>query len=494
MSTDKVSTLHPLYEANIFTWRQVRDCVEGEAQIKRRDEVYLPMPSAMLDYNAPSPSIGSSSSGSIENKDKNINKALNPNYHTNAPYMAYKTRAHFPDITGFTLRGLIGIATRKDATIKVSSKLDYLEGTLEESYTEILNENLQTGRVPVLVDINNNLITLNINTAESLINWKEDDNGNLILAVFEEFAEDESVYESNTTDYNYRVLTIEDGKYTVTVYNGEGVVVTPAVVPTYFGKPLTEIPLVIIGSTNLTQDPDIVPLGSISSVALQIYMKSADLSQAEFLTCNPTLIFTGVTADNVPKAIGSVIGVALPDSDMKAEYTKTDTAGLNHVMDHIERLFEQAAAYGSNLLGVGKSSGGVESGEALRLKQTANSATLQSVVTTTSNGLQECLRIIGDWTGTGEEALEFEAVKELVDLMLSAQEVTSLVNAWMAGAISKESLGDVLRRMGLFIDNRTTEEELQAILEATPDVPDVEDTPTDDTEDAGVIDTTDGTV
>ena len=340
----------------------------------------------------------------------------------------------------------------------------------------------------MLVDIKEDKITFNINAAESLINWREDKDGNLILAVFEEEVEDDDIFVTSSSKVNYRVLSIEDGVYTVTVYDVGGAVVEEPSTPTYFNKTLNKIPLIIIGSTNLTPDPDIMPLSSISSVALQLYMKSADLSQAEFLTCNPTLIFTGVSEEDVPKVVGSVVGIALPDPEMKAAYTQTDTAGLDHVMNRMDKLFDQAAAYGSNLLGAGRTTGGVESGEALRLKQTANSATLQSVVSTSSDGIQKCLDIVAEWSGKDKETFEFTAIKELVDLMLNAQEITALVNAWMAGALSHESLVDTLRRTGLFIDNRTTEEELKAIIQSMPITTDADaanDEDEDEDEDEG---------
>lgn len=470
-SNTEISNRHPEYDANVFTWRQVRDCVEGEAQVKRRDEVYLPMPSGMID--APPPSNQGNSAGSL-NKDGTLDTTLNPNYHSNPAYRAYKTRAHFPDITGFTVRGLMGVATRKPPTIDVGGD-DGFEKLLQDAYVRTLNENIQTGRVPVLVDVtkDGDFIILPIK-AETMINWEVDDEGKLTRIVFEEtsLAKGEEVIE-------YRELSIEQLEeggptaYTNSLYDSDGNLKKPPMQPNVRGKTIDFIPIVIVGSTDITPEPDIIPMGSISSVSLQIYMKSADLSQAEFLTCNPTLVLSGVSADDLPKVVGSTVVLALPEHQSKAYYTETDTGGLGHVLNRMESFYEQAVAYGANLLGGGKKS--AESGEALRLRQTASSATLQSLVTTTGKGMQECLDMMARWEGKKESEHTFEAVKELSDLVLSAQEMTALVNGWMAGALTLESVVGVFQRMGLLFDGRTVEEEITAIAEAGPAIPIEED-------------------
>lgn len=42
-----VTNLHPLYEKRSSQWRIIRDCVEGEDEIKRAGEAYLPKHQAL---------------------------------------------------------------------------------------------------------------------------------------------------------------------------------------------------------------------------------------------------------------------------------------------------------------------------------------------------------------------------------------------------------------------------------------------------------------
>lgn len=41
----EINKLHELYKKKVFSWIQVEDCVEGSDAIKRKNELYLPMPS-----------------------------------------------------------------------------------------------------------------------------------------------------------------------------------------------------------------------------------------------------------------------------------------------------------------------------------------------------------------------------------------------------------------------------------------------------------------
>jgi hypothetical protein len=484
--TDKasVSTKHPQYEASIFAWRQVRDCIEGEAQIKRRDTVYLPMPSGMLNATK-GPSIqtsASSSTSALDQRNRTIDQDLNPNYHTNPAFMAYKTRAQFPDITAFSLRGLIGVALRKDATIELPNTYDYLEGMVEDLYSFSISEVLQTGRLGYLVDIadDGNFKILPYE-AESIINWRQETkkdvegvNTATTMVVLEEYVPKLDDPFASELQMQYRVLELIDGVYTSTLYTADGDIIPvlvgkemmATITPMYKGKTLNKIPFFFAGSTNTNPTPNVIPLGSISSIAIQVYMKSADLSQSEFLSCNPTLVLQGVSKEDAPIVVGSSVAICLPDPESKAYYTETDTAALQHVMAHIKELFEQAVAYGANLLG--GSSKSVESGEALRLRQSAASATLISVIRNIEKAFDDILDLIAMWAGADPEAFNFDPDKDLVDLKLTAQEITALVSAWMTRGLSQESLVDNLRRAGYVIEGRTALDEIAAILEEGP--------------------------
>ncbi len=471
--------------AMLYTYSMVRDCVAGEAAVKRQDELYLPMPSGMVD--AVQPSIGSSNrqilgpNGLTQEQYNSVE--FNPNYHTNPAYAAYKTRASVPDLTGFTLRSLMGLALRKNASIDLPDKLALLEQQLPHMYRRTLSEVLQTGRYGILIDIVDDEFVLVPYVAESIINWKvqRDVNGKLVsyeYIILEETVCKEEDY-SVETEKRYRVLEVVDGVYRSTLYTDEGTPIPPAdqegeelvtyVEPNYKGKTLDKVPFVFFGSTDNDSEPDVSPLAAIAAITIQVYMKSADLSQAEYTSCNPTLVFSGIQGDQVPKKIGATVAIALPDKEAKAYYTTTDTSALDHVQGHIAALYEQAVVYGAQLLGGSKS--GVESGEALRLRQSAGSSSLVTVVTTIQNGYEMLFSLVGEWGGMSEDQFEFEPIKEFSEMQLSAQEMVALVNSWMNGVLSKETVVDVFRRAGMLKDDRTVEDELKAIADSGGQIP-----------------------
>ena len=164
-----------------------------------------------------------------------------------------------------------------------------------------------------------------------------------------------------------------------------------AIQPSYKGKFLDYIPVVPYGSLNSRFNVDPGPLYSVASTALQIYMRNADLSQSEFMSCNPTLIFSGVDPGETPQALGSTVSICLSDHQASANYTKTDTSALAHVLGHIGDLYEQAIYYGAQLLDSSKKA--AESAETTRMKASSSSATLSSIVRQTGIQFEKQLKL-----------------------------------------------------------------------------------------------------
>ena len=156
----KVNTLHPLYKQNITAWNRVRDCVQGSIAIKGKDTLYLPMPSGMVD--APPTALNQTSFGSREEYplrtgDQDFQR---PTWSGTKAYENYKIRAHFPDLTSDTLRGLMGVASNKNPTFILPSRMEYLREnstndglTLLQLYFKLIEDVLQTGRIALGIDI-----------------------------------------------------------------------------------------------------------------------------------------------------------------------------------------------------------------------------------------------------------------------------------------------------------------------------------------------------
>ena len=255
------------------------------------------------------------------------------------------------------------------------------------------------------------------------------------------------------------VQRLINGIYVAERYDDDGEL-EEQIVPSYRGRVLTELPTIILGALNNTIQPDPPPLAPVASTAIQIYMKNADLSQAEFLTCNPTLVITGVTDDLQQISTGPTVSFVISNPSAKVYYTETDTSALEFVHKHIDSLYEKAVVYGAQLLDSSKKS--AETAETARLRQTAASATLRSVVTTVGHGFQQALKLMAEWMGLPQSKIDEIRFSPLTEFgsALTPQEQEQLVKSWMAGAISHQTVLSNFRKAGILGEGKTEEDEI----------------------------------
>lgn len=457
-----ISDRHELYTLKAFEYYQTRKAVSGFDAIKRADTVFLPMPAYMAAL-PPAPSF--SQEAAIREMERR-----SPNYHPNPAYRAYKTRARFPDFTGNTLRGLVGLATKNEPTIELPPGLEYMledsatvdGGNLHDLFKQTLRELLITGRFSLLPDIDPQTGEILFATypAETLINWRTTRGSGrreLEYAVLEELHDEGTPEEERT----YLELYLDGGTFTVQLYEN-GAAIGEPIQPAYMGQTLEFLPLVVIGSTDFDIEPDVVPLGGLADTAVHVYQKDADLSHSQYLSANPTLHYFGIDEDEAPRVIGPGIAVAINNPEARAEYVEISGGGHESIQGAIDRLFEQALAQGADLLSLRK--GGVESGEALKIRQEASGATLKTVVEQAGRGIERALKIAAIWQGLDPELVVFDPVTEFAEVSMTAQEQTALLQSWMNRAISYETYFDTIKAAGV-IDTENTAEEEQAKID-----------------------------
>lgn len=478
------------YSAHLYEWVASRDGLEGESAIKFKNELYLPIPSGMriLTQQAVSQQLpyykniaNHGSDGVLENR---LSYQNIPSFHPNPAYAAYLSRALFPELCSFILRGLLGLACSESPTIKLPKSMEYLLESatptglsLEGLYSYALSEVLTTGRLPMMLDVTEDSKVLFVPyQAEHLINWKSRRSENSAetlpsMLVLEEITEAEDLDQSpdafeHNTKMVQRVPRIDGptGLYVVDRYIDGNYDST--VVPNYRGKTFDKIPVIVYGavSNSLVVDPS--PLFPIANTSIHIYMKNADLSQAEFMTCNPTLILSGISPQDPPKAVGSTVSLILPDPDAKAYYTQTDTTGLDHVLKHIDMLYEHAVYQGAQLLDSSKKA--AEAAETVRLKQTASGATLLGIVRNLGKGIEKQLKEIATLFGENPDDVVFRPTQEFMTNGMSPSELTALVASWAEGAISQSTLLENFRRAGLLKEGETVEDEIATIKAEPP--------------------------
>jgi hypothetical protein len=375
-------------------------------------------------------------------------------------------RARFPDITANTLRGLVGVSTKRDPQYELPSNIAYMEDvatvdgmSLNELYAFCISEILQVGRLALVVDFRQDgTVYIAPYTTESYINWELDviDMRRVqTMAAFEHMLPSDDRQDRRTMTLVY---ALEEGRVNTYKFVDDQLVEGPTPI-TNKGRIMDSVPVVNVGSVRNEPWPGVVPLIGVSDCALDIYRHSADLSNAHFNTCNPTLVISGVEAQEMPRTVGSTVSMALSNPQAKAYYPSTDTSALSHINAYQQQVLQEAVGYGAQLLGPTKRA--AESAEALSLRQAASGATLVGVVEHVGDALREALQLASDMTGGGE--VEFEPNKEFAELTLSAQDVTALVSSWMNGAISHESLLENFIEAGIVSADKAPDDEIDLI-------------------------------
>lgn len=469
----------------------MRDTLLGPSNVKRSASLYLPIPTAMFVEAERQPPTGVSIDGNdIENKFTDIVSNA-PWRHQIPAYQAFLQRARFPDITALIHRGLAGIATKEEPEIELPSIIEYLEDnatrdgkSLVELFNFMISEVLAVGKVEVLVDVDqtSNQLVLVPYVAESFVNWKSaiiEDKKVITLSVLAEpiAKEDQDEFTHDTViSHNVGRMFVEVEGEVLQAYNTQKFIDDeakgPPVIPTLRGNTFPEIPLVIASVAGTGVDVEwTCPLVGVSDLSVSIYQKDADMSNSEFLTCNPMLVFSGVDGDSdeLPNIIGSSVTWALPDNLAKAYYVEPAGSCLSHMSTRIDNLFEEAVQYGVSVLGNNKSSG--EAAETVKMRQAGNSSNLRTIIQSCAEALSDLLDICEMWeknatVPSGE--VEVKPNLELTEMTLTAQEQTALLQAWMNGAISHQSYLKNIKEAGIELDGDSVEEELDLIATSKP--------------------------
>lgn len=441
-----VSTRHPEYtNERIVEWRLMRDAFDGESAIKRRRTTYLTMPP-----------------GWKQMPDKG-----------EEAYEAYITRARFPEIVSNAIRSMVGIMHGQEWQIALPPALKYMteRSTLDKLPLEILSrristELLITGRYSLLADAPANggdpyLVGYG---AETLVNW--DELGDFY--VFEELVNrrDGFVWDQITQS---RVLQLSDGRYVQMLYDN-GMLVGETIPTMRGGGGLDFIPVAVGGAMDLDLKPDVPPLIGVARAALAHYQIYADYRTALFMAYQDTLFV--YNAEKAPTAIGAGVLVNLKSSevgkDVKAEYLAPSGTSIVAHERGMDR--EQQAAIKSGAQMFDGTSSGQESGEARRLRFSAETATLATIAGSSAAILERGLKNCAIMAGANPDEVVVTPPGNMLEGRLDATEVQALVGAWEAGAFGYQTLYENLQRGRIASPERTFEEELGMVdsEDATP--------------------------
>lgn len=447
---ENVDYVLPEVEEALPLWQVVRDCLQGQQAVKKGGQKYVPMPNA--------------ADNSPENRLR---------------YDAYLTRGIFVNFTGRTLSGMVGAVFGKDAVATLPDGLrplyDNVDGsaiTLDQQAKQVLSDVISVGRCGLLTDypprerpasraeVQNGKVrpTLQFYFTEQIINWRYEVIESLrvlSLVVLKEVytIKDDGFKKENGEQY--RVLRLEDGIYTVTVYRKteRGVLemfggkLTPKQAS---GKPFDYIPFEFIGSANNDAGIDPAPLLDLSNLNIGHFRNSCDFEEMVFMLGQPTPVITGLDkewVDNVLQGrvvLGSTVALPLPPQ-CDAFLLQIDESQLAlSAMEHKER---QAVAIGARLVQsstvqrTAKEAGMEEASEQSLLLSSA-----KNVNSAYSRALKSAARFSGDPI---TDDIGYALNTDFDILRLDSPGRAQLLNEWQRGAVTFTEYRSILRRAGV---------------------------------------------
>lgn len=379
-----------------------------------------------------------------------------------------------------TISGMGGMLFSKPPIIEFPKSMkDHLEDidcagtTMAGLAREVAEEALTVGRIGLLVDYPPSPTgatqadakalklrpMISIYKAESIYNWKESRVGGVTQPVqvrLVEQAEIESEDEfSQSTEKRYRVLDLFQGKYRQRVYRitekGDEEQVGEDVFPMMNNKAMDFIPFVFIGVDCVGPDVDVPPLMDLITTNLHHYLQATSYERGCFFSGLPTMFVSGMDDDDDVISIGGSMANSLRNANAKAYYVEV-ASKFEALRTNLEDKKREMAVLGARMLEGQKAQ--TEAAETLARRQSGEESVLSSMSQTISQGLTRALGWVALWAGSTEK-VAYELNKDFTPTTLTSADITSLIAAWQAGAISQETLFNNLQH-GEIIDEDTT--------------------------------------
>lgn len=405
-----IDTPHPSYSNFETQWQRIRNTYDGSDAVKKQGTLYLPKLSGQ----------------------------------SQPEYDSYKMRAVYFNGIERTVSGLVGAVMRIEPIFKVSDKLRELFTDITDSGVSInnlisimLKEQILTARQGLLVDYKNRPYLVHYST-EQMINWFE----NTIVLKETYKPENTDIYKIEFRD-QYRELTLSNNEYMGKIWrksqDGTTWISSELARAESKDRALDFIPFIGISNDGFNLEPSKSDVLALSDMALSLYRTSADLEHGRHYTALPTPWIS--SANNQTEAtlnIGPSKVWLLPENS-NAGYLEFSGQGLKALEVGMDEKRSMMASLGSQLLQGQKA--GVESADAVRLRQNAEASTLINSVKMVEKAITKALVIMNDWEGlAGSDDISVKLNTDFVDAKMSPQEITAMMGAWQAGGISHDSL------------------------------------------------------
>jgi hypothetical protein len=206
-----------------------------------------------------------------------------------------------------------------------------------------------------------------------------------------------------------------------------------------------------------------LPLADIIALNLDHYRLDADYKHGLHFTALPTAWVSGFDKD-AELRIGSSTAWVANAVGASAGFLEFKGQGLETFERAMDRDERQMAILGTRMLEAQKRVG--ESADAIELRQSGENSVLTTLAMSVSDSLTHVLRWVYWWNSTeawpediGEDVVLIQLNTDFSNKGMGSEELTAVVSAWQAGAISRATMFDLFRRGEVLPAGRTDEEE-----------------------------------
>jgi hypothetical protein len=451
-----VNSTHSEYDASLGAWVRARDVLAGEDAVKAAGRKYLPRLDGQSD----------------------------------AEYEAYKTRASFFGATSRTVEEYLDLIFRKAPVIELAGpeplRAFVVEGdgcaaAIARYGRRVVNEVLGVGRAGSMVlPGQDGKPVVSLWKAESILDWAVEqscrtgtervvlsrvvlrDGDRIKVLRMVEPGEADGTSGTNGTDGRACVVEVwqpardqKDGSD-----QREWELVETQVLQRD-GKPVPFIPFVFHGPRHSRPEPDRLPLADLIAANLDHYRLDADYKNGLHFAALPTAWVSGFDKGTVLR-IGSSEAWVSQVPGATAGFLEFSGAGLGHMERAMDKVERRMALLGARMLDAGPA----EQVAGLNSKPSNISSGLGSVVAALNESLSRVLQIACWWIVGGDvdaQAARFTMNTDLAAGGMSGEEITAVVAAWRAGAISRDTMLERLKRGEVLPDGRTVAQEVALI-------------------------------
>lgn len=447
-------------------WATVRDCLDGQAAIKKKGINYVPMPNP------------------TDTSPENI-----------ARYDSYLLRGIFANFTSRTLQGMTGTVFSKDAEAVLPRELEIMHEdvdggsvTMDQQAKKVLSDVIGVGRCGLLTDypvteavtsrrqvLNGEIRpTLQFYFAENIINWRTTVVNGLrkttLVVLLEKYTIRDDGFKAEFGD-QYRVLRLENSVYTSQVFTkGKSGIFEPGPLLTpkqASGKPFDYIPFEFIGSENNDPGIDASPLLDLANLNIGHFRNSCDFEEMVFMLGQPTPVFTGLSKDWVDTVLqgrvilGSNVAVSLPEGADAKLLQITESSLAKEAMEHKER---QAVALGARLV---QNQSVQRTAKEAGMEEASETSLLLSSAKNVNSAYANALRSAALFAGaTVTDDIGYKLNTDFDILRLDAPGRAQLLAEWQRGILTFSEYRSILRRAGVAtLDDEKAQEELDAEAE-----------------------------